>query len=644
MDIIKTPVDIKTLIQTSTIDIYDKTKLIEKLKDNFSEDEQKLYVCNLFLFLHYHPINDFIINLDNVWKFIGFSNKANGKRLLKQHFTENRDYKIVFIRTDENPQNTNLGGRPQETIMLNINTFKKLCLKANTENADKIHDYYIKLEMIYNELVKEEFDKQKKEIENQKILLEQEKETTTKLIEEQQQRIDLLEHKPSTHGFNSRRAGYVYMINDRSKPGHYKIGMSYDVDKRLTKLNTASSEATLQIYKEVKTYDCETLENTVHKILQPFNIQRRREWFFFSNDTELQYALKILQETQMFLNKFNFESSDDITEYVTNNTMTKIQPRQQLNKQLKQEQPKQEQPKQEQEQPKLDEQPKLNKQLKQEQPKLNKQPKQEQPKQEQPKLVEQPKQKENITETNIYKLTGQQLKNKTGDYKGVFWCTEKSKWRASLKVHYKEHFLGYFDNELSGAIVYNDYAVYLNNTRKTNYVINNIPNYLPNPRDILKENLETQMEIETSKYNGVSYDSNRKYYVVSIKYKRKTYNLGHNDDELECAKLYNQQALYFNNTFSSDYILNDIPGYITLPVNIYELLQTKKTNKKSSKYLGVCLNKRTGKYKSIVVYNKKQIHIGTFTDEIQAAEAYNKRVSELNDKFNTNYKLNEITD
>jgi len=58
----------------------------------------------------------------------------------------------------------------------------------------------------------------------------------------------------------------------------------------------------------------------------------------------------------------------------------------------------------------------------------------------------------------------------------------------------------------------------------------------------------------------------------------------------------------------------------------------------------VCLNKRTGKYKSIVVYNKKQIHIGTFTDEIQAAEAYNKRVSELNDKFNTNYKLNEITD
>ena len=52
--------------------------------------------------MNYHPENDFVVNLDNVWKFIGFSNKANGKRLLKQHFTENRDYKIIFIHTDEN--------------------------------------------------------------------------------------------------------------------------------------------------------------------------------------------------------------------------------------------------------------------------------------------------------------------------------------------------------------------------------------------------------------------------------------------------------------------------------------------------------------------------------------------------------------
>ena len=98
----KVPVDIKTLIQTSTIQIYDKTELIKKLEHHFSEEEQKLYVSNLFLYLNYHPVDDFVVNLENVWKFIGFSNKANGKRLLKQHFTENRDYKLIFIRSDEN--------------------------------------------------------------------------------------------------------------------------------------------------------------------------------------------------------------------------------------------------------------------------------------------------------------------------------------------------------------------------------------------------------------------------------------------------------------------------------------------------------------------------------------------------------------
>lgn len=102
MELAKTPVDIKTLIQTSSIDIYDKTKLIEKLQSHFSDEEQRLYICNLFLYLNYHPINDFIVNLDNVWKFIGFSNKANAKRLLKHNFKQDIDYKIVFIRSDEN--------------------------------------------------------------------------------------------------------------------------------------------------------------------------------------------------------------------------------------------------------------------------------------------------------------------------------------------------------------------------------------------------------------------------------------------------------------------------------------------------------------------------------------------------------------
>ena len=586
MDIIKPPVDIKTLIQTSTIQIYDKNKLIDKLKEHFSEEEQKLYVANLFLYLNYHPVNDFVVNLENVWKFIGFSNKANGKRLLKQHFTENKDYKKLLIRSDENKSllirtdeqkiKDPRGGYNEETIMLNINTFKKLCLKANTNNADKIHDYYIKLEMIYNELTKEQLEEQQKLIEeNEKLLLEKNK------------KLEFYENKPSTHGFSARRKGFVYIIKERSKPGHYKIGMSFNVDRRLRNLNTGSSEASLQIYHEIQTYDCEMLESIVHKILQPFNIIGRREWFFF-DDSQIEYALYILHEINEFLKEFDIKSSEEFTEKIIRNFLNPFKP------EIKQD---------------------TNEEFRQDT-------------------------NEKIKETNIYKLTGQRLRNKTGVYKGVNWCTEKQKWRSELKFSYKNYCLGYYSSELDGAKAYNDYALYINNEYNTNYSLNQIDNYIPNPRNIPEETLKTISELKSSKYNGVSYDSKRNYYVVSIKYKNKTYHLGNNESEIECAKLYNQQALYHNKNDNTNYVLNEITDYITIPCNIHDSLQKEKINKKSSKYIGVTLNKKTGKYKAVFVYNKKQIHIGTFINEHQAAEAYNIRVSEFNEKFNTSYKLN----
>ena len=575
MDTVKTPVDIKTLIQTSSIGIYDKTKLINKLKDHFSEEEQKLYVANLFLYLNYHPVDDFVVNLETVWKFIGFSNKANGKRLLKQHFTENRDYKISLIRSDERVH----GGQNLETIMLNINTFKKLCLKSNTDNADRIHDYYVKLEMVYNELVKEQLREQRTILEEQKNLIEEK----TEQLEEKTKKLEFYENKPSTHGFSARRKGFVYIIKERSKPGHYKIGMSHNVEKRLRNLNTGSSEATLQIYNEIQTYDCEMLESIVQKILQPFNIPGRREWFFFDNN-EINYALHVLHVTNQFLNTFDFMSTQDIINYMKNigkdvcNSETNEQP------------------------------------------------------------------KEQIKETNMFKLTRQQSTNRTGNYKGVSLCKEKEKWKAELKFGYKNYFLGYFDTELEGAKTYNDYALYLNNQYKTSYILNEIQDYQAIPRDIPNESKQNILDLKTSLYSGVSYDSYRNYYVVSIKYKGKTYALGNNKNEIECAKLYNQQALYFNQEYNTNYLLNEIsdPNYTIVPKNIYEEIQENKITKKSSKYYGVTFVKSINKWKALLVYNKKQLHLGFFVNELDAAKAYNNKATELNKESNCKYKINVI--
>jgi len=46
-----------------------------------------------------------------------------------------------------------VNGRPIETILLTINCFKKFCLKASTDKADKIYDYYIKMEDIITKYI-----------------------------------------------------------------------------------------------------------------------------------------------------------------------------------------------------------------------------------------------------------------------------------------------------------------------------------------------------------------------------------------------------------------------------------------------------------------------------------------------------------
>jgi hypothetical protein len=51
--------------------------------------------------MNYHPTNDYPINLEDVFKMIGFANKENAKRTLKNNFTKDEDYKILLVRTDE---------------------------------------------------------------------------------------------------------------------------------------------------------------------------------------------------------------------------------------------------------------------------------------------------------------------------------------------------------------------------------------------------------------------------------------------------------------------------------------------------------------------------------------------------------------
>jgi hypothetical protein len=141
-------VDFVSLIESNPIARFNQTyhsKIIDKLSVKFSNYDEKIFLSNFYCYLKYDKVKDFVIDLDNIWKYIGFRNKTNANRLLRNSFIIEKDYKILRLNIYE-----------KEKIMLNIQTFKKLCVKSFIKKADEIYDYFSNLEEVFYEILLEE--------------------------------------------------------------------------------------------------------------------------------------------------------------------------------------------------------------------------------------------------------------------------------------------------------------------------------------------------------------------------------------------------------------------------------------------------------------------------------------------------------
>jgi hypothetical protein len=162
-------IDIVNLIESNPITKLNgnyQSKLVEKVKNNFTEYEQQIFLASFYCYLNY-DVNDFVIDLDNIWQWLGFGQKVNAKRVLEKNFILDKDYKLLLCQLAKQTNGVK-GGHNKETFMLNINTFKKFCLKSETKKADEIHDYFIKLENILQEIILEESVELKLQLEQQK--------------------------------------------------------------------------------------------------------------------------------------------------------------------------------------------------------------------------------------------------------------------------------------------------------------------------------------------------------------------------------------------------------------------------------------------------------------------------------------------
>jgi hypothetical protein len=159
-------IDIVNLIESNPITKLNgnyQSKLVEKVKRHFNNYEQQMFLASFYCYLKHDNKNDFVIDLDNVWNWLGFSSKFNAKRLLEKCFTLDLDYKQSLLPNEKQATDTR-GGHNKEIFMLNIKTFKLFCIKAGTKKADEIHEYFIKLEEILQEVLIEEGNELKQQI------------------------------------------------------------------------------------------------------------------------------------------------------------------------------------------------------------------------------------------------------------------------------------------------------------------------------------------------------------------------------------------------------------------------------------------------------------------------------------------------
>lgn len=249
--------------------------------------------------------------------------------------------------------------------------------------------------------------------------------------------------------------------------------------------------------------------------------------------------------------------------------------------------------------------------------------------------------KSNNKITNLEILNNQQNTQWTLDKESVHWETARNIWRCELKYNYFSYYLGRFHNKVDGQKVYNDYALYLNNTYNCKYCLHDIPDYIAIARNVPADNkLLTKLK-KTSKYTGVSYVKRGKTvsYNVVINHDE---SLGSYKTEDEAGKAWNQQAMYNNNHKNENNILNIIPGYINFEKDVYSELRERIRVKKIGKFIGV--RKWRNLWRAFYAKNSTQIGIGNFDTKLEAAIGYNEHMTEFNKTSNRQYKINDLTD
>ena len=312
--------DIVKLIEKSPINKLSSEnnyKLISKIQKNFTETQQQLFISSFYCYLNHNQTNDFVIDLDNIWKWMGFSQKVNLQKILHKFFKADIDYKILLcqlakqkktniIETNSTNKQKGSGGHNKATIMITIKTFKLLCIKAGTKKSNEIHEYFIKLEEMMHEIIEEESEELKLQLQVSQTKLLQSQTDITELEEKKKQEYEkklhqekVLEKQNILLGEYGTIGAIVYIIRVKSlDKGKYIIKIGESRRGVLGRYNEHKSK-----YEECLLLDCfsvirsKDFENFLHnhesirynKVKDLQNHEKENELFLIGKN--LSYAM-----------------------------------------------------------------------------------------------------------------------------------------------------------------------------------------------------------------------------------------------------------------------------------------------------------------------------------------------------------------
>lgn len=321
-----TNLNIVELIESNPITRLSKTyqgKLLTKIKNEFKNEDQQLFVASFYSYLKFNPTTDFVIDLDDVWKWLGFQQKIGAKRLLEKNFVMDKDYKNFLLRPEEqSSEDKGRGGHNKETFMLTIKAFKLFCLKAGTSKADQIHEYYIKLEETLHQIVNEESNELRLQFDQLKNEFTQSEQKNKQAIDKLKKDKELEKHNILIREFG-HAGSLVYIIKVKSyENGEYiiKIGESRrGVEGRLNEHKTNHEEASLlDCFLVKRSKDFETFLHNHSDV--KFNVvkdlqghETERELFLIGKNLSYGVLLNIIKKN---INQFNDIDYDIIKEEI----------------------------------------------------------------------------------------------------------------------------------------------------------------------------------------------------------------------------------------------------------------------------------------------------------------------------------------